>query len=119
MSKQIAIWLPTVRTNTGTDIFAGRLVKGLNELGVKAEITWLPLRAEYAPWTAHVPKLPERETVVHVSTWLAAPTIYSQLTRLLWPRENWLRLMTLFLTVFWSISVLRMDSRKFGILLLG
>lgn len=70
MTKRAAIWFPAVRTNTGTDVFTERLVKGLNELGVRSEITWLPLRAEYAPWTVHIPKPPEWATVVHVSTWL-------------------------------------------------
>lgn len=65
-----AIWFPTVRTNTGTDIFTQRLVKGLNERGIQAEITWLPLRAEYAPWSVSVPKAPEWATVVHINTWL-------------------------------------------------
>ncbi len=51
MQPKPAIWFPTVRTGTGTDVFTERLVKGLNEQGIKAEITWLPLRAEYAPWT--------------------------------------------------------------------
>lgn len=65
-----AIWFPTIRTNTGTDVFTERLVKGLNEQGIQAEITWLPLRAEYAPWTVPVPKVPAWATVVHVNTWL-------------------------------------------------
>lgn len=70
MSKKPAIWFPTVRTGTGTDVFTERLVKGLNEQGIKAEITWLPLRAEYAPWTVKAPKPPSWATVVHVNTWL-------------------------------------------------
>lgn len=70
MSKPLAVWFPTVRTNTGTDVFTERLVKGLNQKGIRAEITWLPLRAEYAPWTVEVPKPPEWATVVHVNTWL-------------------------------------------------
>lgn len=70
MQKKIAIWFPTVRTGTGTDVFTERLVKGLNEQGIKAEITWLPLRAEYAPWTVGIPQPPAWATVVHVNTWL-------------------------------------------------
>lgn len=70
MKSNPAIWFPTVCTNTGTDIFTQRLVKGLNERGIQAEITWLPLRAEYAPWTVPVPKAPAWATVVHVNTWL-------------------------------------------------
>lgn len=70
MQPKPAIWFPTVRTGTGTDVFTERLVKGLNEQGIKAEITWLPLRAEYAPWTVKAPKPPSWATVVHVNTWL-------------------------------------------------
>lgn len=68
--KKIGIWFPTVRTNTGTDVFTKQLVQGLNESGIRAEITWLPLRAEYAPWTVTPPKPPKWATVVHVNTWL-------------------------------------------------
>lgn len=70
MQPKPAIWFPTVRTGTGTDVFTERLVKGLNEQGIKAEITWLPLRAEYAPWTVGIPQPPAWATVVHVNTWL-------------------------------------------------
>lgn len=70
MNKPLGVWFPTVRTNTGTDVFTERLVKGLNQRGIKAEITWLPLRAEYAPWSVAMPQPPEWATVVHVNTWL-------------------------------------------------
>lgn len=69
-SKIPAIWFPTIHTGTGTDVFTERLVEGLNQKGIKAEITWLPLRAEYAPWTVIPPKPPEWATVAHVNTWL-------------------------------------------------
>lgn len=65
-----AIWFPTVRTGTGTDIFTERLVEGLVARGIRAEITWLPLRAEYCPWSVPIPKAPSWATVVHVNTWL-------------------------------------------------
>lgn len=74
-----AIWFPTIRTNTGTDIFTQRLVKGLNEQGIQAEITWLPLRAEYAPWTVPTPKAPTWATITHVNTWLHPRFIPSNL----------------------------------------
>ncbi|RKG51429.1 glycosyltransferase family 1 protein [Acinetobacter cumulans] len=70
MQTEIAIWFPTVKCETGTDIFTINLVKALNEQGIRAEITWLPLRAEYAPWTVKIPQPPEWATVVHISTWL-------------------------------------------------
>jgi glycosyltransferase involved in cell wall biosynthesis len=70
MEQKPAVWFPTVRCGTGTDIFTETVVHKLRERGVRAEITWLPLRAEYAPWTVAIPEPPEWATVVHVNTWL-------------------------------------------------
>ncbi|MGB3070990.1 MAG: glycosyltransferase family 4 protein [Ottowia sp.] len=72
MSADPAIWFPTVCTGTGTDVFTERLVSGLRRYGLRAEITWLPLRAEYAPWTIPVPQPPPWATITHVNTWLHA-----------------------------------------------
>lgn len=70
VNQEPAIWFPTVRTNTGTDVFTQRLVADLQAHGLRAEITWLPLRAEYAPWTVQVPRAPHWATICHVNTWL-------------------------------------------------
>lgn len=70
MKKEIGVWFPTIKTNTGTDVFTQRLVTGLNSSGIRAEITWLPLRAEYAPWTVAVPTPPKWANIVHINTWL-------------------------------------------------
>jgi len=67
---QPAVWFPTVRSGTGTLVFTERLVAGVRKRGIRAEITWLPLRAEYAPWAVRVAKPPEWATVAHVNTWL-------------------------------------------------
>lgn len=66
----VAVWFPTVRTGTGTDVFTERLVAGLAERNIRAEITWLPPRAEYAPWTVPTPSPPSWSRVAHVNTWL-------------------------------------------------
>lgn len=79
MNSTPAIWFPTIHTNTGTDIFTKRLVKSLNGRGIQAEITWLPLRAEYAPWSVPVPKPPEWANVTHINTWLHPRFIPSHL----------------------------------------
>lgn len=65
-----AVWFPMVRTGTGTDVFTERLAKSLAERGIRNEITWLPLRAEYAPWTVPIPRPPAWATVAHVNSWL-------------------------------------------------
>uniref|UniRef100_A0A832A1Q2 Glycosyltransferase family 1 protein n=1 Tax=Desulfacinum infernum TaxID=35837 RepID=A0A832A1Q2_9BACT len=64
-----AVWFPTIRAGSGTDVFTERLCAGLRARGIRAEITWLPLRAEYAPWTVPVPKPPDWANVVHVNSW--------------------------------------------------
>lgn len=64
------VWFPTIQAHTGTDIFTRSLAQELNRRGVRAEITWLPHRAEYFPLSA--PKLtpPAGVTVAHVNSWL-------------------------------------------------
>ena len=81
MSEQAApaIWFPAIRTGTGTDVFTERLVAGLQARGLRAEITWLPLRAEYAAWTVSVPPPPAWATVCHINTWLHPRFIPKQL----------------------------------------
>ena len=74
-----AVWFPTIRAGTGADVFTQRLCDGLNARGVRAEVTWLPLRAEYAPWTVSVPKPPAWANLVHVNTWLHKRFIPKQL----------------------------------------
>lgn len=74
-----AIWFPAIRTGTGTDVFTERLVAGLLKRGLRAEITWLPLRAEYAPWTVRVPTPPAWASVAHVNTWLDSRFLPKQL----------------------------------------
>lgn len=65
-----AVWFPAIRAGSGTDVFTERLAEGLQKRGIKAEITWLPHRAEYAPWTIAKPQPPAWANIVHVNTWL-------------------------------------------------
>ena len=69
-TKVPAVWFPAIRSGSGADVFTERLAAGLRGRGLRAEITWLPLRAEYAPWTVLAPRPPEWANVVHVNTWL-------------------------------------------------
>lgn len=65
-----AVWFPAVRAHSGADVFTERLAEGLRARGIRAEITWLPLRAEYAPWSVPVPKPPAWANIVHTNSWL-------------------------------------------------
>lgn len=68
--QEPAVWFPTVRTGSGSEVFTVRLVDELKNRGLRAEITWLPLRAEFAPWTVPIPGPPAWANVAHVNTWL-------------------------------------------------
>ena len=65
-----AIWFPTVRAGTGTDTFTVSLVNGLLRRGFRAEIFWLPHRAEYLPWSVSIPKPPNWANIIHINSWL-------------------------------------------------
>lgn len=67
--REPAIWFPTVRAGTGTDVFTERLVDALRDRGVRAEITWLPSRTEYVPLTVRALEPPAWATVAHVNSW--------------------------------------------------
>jgi glycosyltransferase involved in cell wall biosynthesis len=65
-----AVWFPAIKAGTGTDVFTIRLVKALKKRGIKSEITWLPHRAEYAPWSVARLFPPRWANVVHINSWL-------------------------------------------------
>ncbi len=74
-----AVWFPAIRAGTGTDVFTERLVEGLRRRGLRAEIAWLPHRAEYAPWSVPRPKAPAWANIAHVNTWLPASMLPSHI----------------------------------------
>jgi len=64
------IWFPALRAGSGADVFTRRLADELCRRGIRAEISWLPHRAEFAPWSVAVPEPPAWATVAHVNTGL-------------------------------------------------
>ncbi|HWU71599.1 MAG TPA: glycosyltransferase family 4 protein [Pseudoxanthomonas sp.] len=67
-----AVWFPAIRAGSGVDVFTTRLVRALERSGIRAEIEWLPHRAEYLPWTVPMSAPPFWANIVHVNTWLPA-----------------------------------------------
>ena len=63
------IWFPTIRTNTGSDIYVSNLVSGLVKRGIEAEITWFPHKYELFPNLLKRAKLPERTNLIHANSW--------------------------------------------------
>jgi len=74
-----AVWLPSVRTGSGTDTFTERLAEALTRQGYRAEIVWLPLRTEFAPWSVPIPPRPAWANVLHVNSWLSTRFVPSHL----------------------------------------
>lgn len=70
MPQLSGVWFPAVRAGTGADMFTVRLADALKRRGIQTEITWLPHRAEYAPWTVAIPKPPVWANVIHINSWL-------------------------------------------------
>jgi len=68
--REPRVWLPAIRAGTGADVFTTRLCAGLNARGIRTEITWLPPRSEYLPWTIPLPHTPDWANVAHVNSWL-------------------------------------------------
>ncbi len=66
-----AIWFPAIRAESGIDIYTHQLVDGLNRRGVRAEIAWLPHRAEYAPWMVKIPNPPSWANIIQVNSWIS------------------------------------------------
>ena len=64
------VWFPALRANSGADIFTMQLADRLSQQGIRAEITWLPHRSEYAPWSVPIPEPPGWANIVHINTWL-------------------------------------------------
>ena len=69
-TKSLGVWFPTLQAGTGADRFTERLVDALNKRGIRAEISWLPKRAEYLPWSVKIPQSPTWANVVHINPWL-------------------------------------------------
>lgn len=67
-----AIWFPSVRTGSGTDVFTERLVDALRRRGHRTHVDWLPHRAEFAPWSVSAPEPPPWANVVHANSWLSS-----------------------------------------------
>lgn len=65
-----AIWFPTIRTGSGSDVFTETLANSLSERGYRTGITWLPHRAEYLPWLSQRPSPPAWANVTHINSWL-------------------------------------------------
>lgn len=63
------VWLPAIKSGTGTDIFTVRLRDTLLRYGVEAQITWFPLWVELFPDYLRRASIPAGTDIVHANGW--------------------------------------------------
>ena len=66
------VWLPAIRSGTGTDVFTLRLQQALAKRGVESSITWFPLWMELFPHFLRRAKIPRDVDVIHANGWAGA-----------------------------------------------
>lgn len=62
------VWLPVVRTRSGTDVFSQRLADGLRAHGVNVVLTWYPHHYEFLPWLMPM-RSPRGVDLIHANSW--------------------------------------------------
>ncbi|MGA7437402.1 MAG: glycosyltransferase family 4 protein [Luteibacter sp.] len=63
--KPLRIWLPTVRSGSGSEVFTLRLAEGLRRAGHDPVPQWLDSRFEVFPWLARDLPIPPGTDVIH------------------------------------------------------
>lgn len=69
-TKEPFVWFPAIRSGSGADVFTERLASALVKRGIRAEISWLPHRAEFLPWSVEKPAVPAEANIVQANSWL-------------------------------------------------
>jgi glycosyltransferase involved in cell wall biosynthesis len=65
MGRPLRIWMPTIRSGSGADIFTERLADGLRCAGHEPIVQWLDLRYEIAPWLLKKLDMPAGTDIIH------------------------------------------------------
>lgn len=68
-SHKLRIWLPAIRTHSGSDIYTMRLCSALNRAGIDAQITWYPHSFEFAPSLLNTRHMPADRNIIHANSW--------------------------------------------------
>jgi glycosyltransferase involved in cell wall biosynthesis len=65
------VWLPSVRSQSGSDVFVERLGQLLLRAGCEVQTTWFSLRHEIFPWSLKGVRPPAGTDVIHANSWNA------------------------------------------------
>jgi glycosyltransferase involved in cell wall biosynthesis len=67
----VKIWLPTIRANSGSDVYVERLEVLLAANGHEPVISWFPSAYELAPWLLRSVRPPRGTDLIHANSWNA------------------------------------------------
>ncbi len=65
------VWMPTIATNTGAQVYAELLAQGLTDRGFKVDFDLLPQKFQYAPWLARAAAHPKTDVTI-ANSWSAS-----------------------------------------------
>lgn len=66
------VWFPTIQTNSGSDVYVGRITKSLQAHGVDAVVTWFPPSYEFFPELMKLADVPNGTDLIHANSWNAS-----------------------------------------------
>lgn len=69
--RGLTVWLPTIRTGTGSDVYTLRLADGLKAAGHTPVVQFFPGLYELAPWLLAGVEPPRGIDLVHANSWNA------------------------------------------------
>ena len=67
--EKLKIWFPTIRGESGTDVYTKRLALALIKRGMEPVITWFPRKYELFPFLLLKAKSPPGTDIIHANTW--------------------------------------------------
>ena len=65
------VWIPSIKTGSGSDVYMTRLAASLTHLGLTVEIQWFPLYYEFCPLLLRRIKPPAQTDLIFVNSWTA------------------------------------------------
>ena len=65
------IWIPSIKTGSGSDVYMTRLAESLTHLGLTVELQWFPLYFELCPLLLRSIKPPAQTDLIFVNSWTA------------------------------------------------
>ncbi|HIG66144.1 MAG TPA: glycosyltransferase family 1 protein [Methyloprofundus sp.] len=65
------IWIPSIKTGSGSDVYVKRLAESLSNLGMNVDLQWFPLYFEFCPLLLRRIKPPEHTHIIFANSWSA------------------------------------------------